>query len=198
MSLIHPNRVVPPLTYERYADVLIPADGSYIPTTPGFYSIATVHDDLAGTEVEPQYYSTATGVWRCIHTVDYYRPVQGMLISDGANLRVLNPFPASKSLVMMRSGYSKPNPSPSIGRQVLYGKKCIVLESNEKGFIWIEEEDLTKLCENIFLEVREAKEKGEPHPLIGKTFILAIKEDTENKLGYAKYKELLRNLGFDV
>jgi len=95
-------------------------------------------------------------------------------------------------------GYSKPNPSPKIGRQKIYGTDIIILESDEKGFIWIEEEIMTKLCEDIFLEVKEAKEKGEPHPLIGKTMIDAIKEDVEDKMGYGKYKPLLRGLGYDV
>jgi len=43
--------------------------------------------------------------------------------------------------------------------------------------------------------VAEAKRKGEPHPLIGKTLRQAILEDAEDKMGYWKYKALLSDLG---
>jgi len=195
--------VVPPafieLTFERYADVTVSAGGSYTPAVSGFFALATVHDDLAGDEVEPQLYSSATATWLCMHTVDSYRPFGGMLIGDGTNLRIKNSLAANKAIVLMRAGYSKPNPTPRVGSIIRkFGTEIIVFESDKKGFIWIERDNLTKLWEDIFLDVREAKERGEPHPLIGKTLALAIKEDVEDKMGYGKYKTLLRALGYDV
>jgi len=60
--------------------------------------------------------------------------------------------------------------------------------------IYIEEELLGKLCEDIIDEVKT----DTTHPLRGKTFAQAIKEDVADKMGYGKYKEGLRKLGFDV
>jgi len=190
--------IVKPLTFERYADISLAAGASYTPTVAGLYHLSGTYE-LGRGRLSPQYYSAVAGAWLTSYTIDSYSyAIFGDFISDGINFRLLNQTGATYNIPLMRMGYSKLNPSPKIGRQILYGKPCIVLESDEKGFIWIEEEKLTKLCEDIFLEVKEAKEKGEPHPLIGKTMITAIKEDVDDKMGYGKYKSLLRGLGFDV
>jgi len=184
--------IVKPLTFERYADVSIPGGASYTPTKAGFFSW--------GMELYfgvSEYYSTVKAAW--------FSPMQAWLthvgkssdynsahqeIGDGTNYRIRNNSTVYRTLTLMRVGYSTPNPSPSIGKQKMYGKTIIVLESDEKGFIWIEEEKLTKPCEDVFPEAEEA--------LIGKTLTQAIKEDVEDKMGYGKYKALLQGLGYDV
>jgi len=195
--------ILPPavglLTFERYADVTVLAGAYYTPTVSGLYHMATDATGIQYNVFLPEYYSDKDAAWRLARTYDYSaRPAYGNAIGDGTNVRFYNGAATTYTLIVMRMGYTKPNPAPPIGRQTLYGKSCIVLESDEKGFIWIEEEDLTKLCEDVFLDVKEAKEKGEPHPLIGKTMIAAIKADTEDKMGYGKHKPLLRKLGYDV
>jgi len=187
-----------PLTFERYADILLAAGASYTPTVSGFFHVSSI-SPISMVNIRAEYYSDEAAVWYVPRTKDYAENLTfGIFISDGVNFRVRNVETADRRTILMRTGYSKPNPSPKVGRQVLYGKPSIVLESDEKGFIWIEEEMLTKLCEDVFIEVKEAKEKGEPHPLIGKTLALAIKEDVEDKMGWGKYKPLLRELGYDV
>jgi len=107
-------------------------------------------------------------------TKDYYSYLTyGLFIVDGINFRLRNVLTTGKYIMLMRAGYSKPNPSPKVGRRILYGKPSIVLESDEKGFIWIEEEELLKLLPDI-------------------------KADVEDKMGYGRYKGLLRGLGYDV
>jgi len=198
MSIIHPNRIALPLKFERYADISLASGASYTPTVAGLYHLSGTYE-IARGRLSPQYYSAVAGAWLTSYTIDSYSyAVFGDFVSDGINFRLLNETGVTYNIALMRMGYSKPNPSPKIGRQTMYGKPCIVLESDEKGFFWIEEEILTKLCEDIFIEVKEAKEKGEPHPLIGKTLIEAIKEDVEDKMGWGKYKPLLRDLGYDV
>jgi len=200
MSIAHPIRWAPPplLTFEKYAELGLTPDSSYTPTTTGFYHLAS-EVPIAVDDFAPQYYDETDAVWYHVRTSDYSsRLTYGIFISDGTNFRVLNETLATRRVVLMRAGYSKPNPSPPVGRQTLYGKKCIVLESDERGFAWIVEEDLTRLCEDLFREVRERKEKGEPHPLIGKRLIDAIKEDAEDRMGWGIYKPLLRKLEYDV
>jgi len=197
-DLILPPPIAPVLTFEHYVGVTIAAGSSYTPATAGFYHGAT-EIPISYALLRVAYYSPDIGAWRFIRTEDYgTNPVFGIFISDGTNLAFYNYDTVSHKLILFRTGYSTPNPSPKVGKQILYGKPSIVLESDEKGFIWIEEEELTKLCEDIIPEVKEAKEKGEPHPLIGMTFTQAIKEDVEDKMGYGKDKGLLRGLGFDV
>jgi len=187
-----------PLTFERYADISLAGGASYTPTVSGLFHVSSILTITTET-ISMEYYSTIDASWYKARTKDYYAYlVFGNPIGDGANFRIHNYDAVARTVVLMRMGYSKPNPSPKVGKQMLYGKPCIVLESDEKGFIWIEEEILTKLCEDIFLEVKETKEKGGPHPLIGKTLALAIKEDVDDKMGYGKYKPLLRTLGYDV
>jgi len=185
---------VAPLTFERYADVSVAAYAYYTPTVSGIFH-ASGNDFIAYGYITPEYFSSAVGAWYSPRYSTY--TTYGVFIGDGTNFRIGGDS-ATMQIVLMRAGYSKPNPSPPIGRQRKYGKDIIVLEFDEKGFIWIEEEILTKPCEDIIPEVKEAKEKGEPHPLIGKAFTQAIKEDVEDKMGYGKYKDLLRDLGYEV
>jgi len=78
-----------------------------------------------------------------------------------------------------------------VRRETRYGKSIIILEEDEKGFTWIEEEKFAMLCEDIFPEVKE-----DPlHELRGKTLAQAILEDIDDKLGYGKYKTALTELG---
>jgi len=170
---------VPPIfkeiTFERYADVLVAAGASYTPTSSGFFSWF-----MTGQFGISEYYSTGAAIW--------YSPMRAWLdhvasgtdfnpqhqeIGDGTNYRIRNTSTTSERLILMRAGYSKSNPSPRVGRQILYGKPCIVLESDEKGFIWIEEKELLKLLADI-------------------------KADVDDKMGYGKYKPLLRTLGYDI
>jgi len=192
MSLIHPNRVVPPLKFEFYTEVYLSAGATYTPTAPGLYHAGGNLPFSVG------YFRPLYGYEKISTRDTYIRATYGTFISDGAKLNFYNAYTAGGNLLLMRSGYSKPNPSPKVGRQTILGKPCIVLESDEKGFVWILEEDLTKSCENLFDEVKEAKEKGKPHPLIGKTLIEAIKENAKPEMGWGKYRDLLKKLGYDV
>jgi len=193
-----PVPVIPKLEFERYADISLAAGASYTPTVSGlFHASGAIY--IAYGKIQFSYRSDLDAAWYPVRTEDYTGlPVYGNPIGDGTNLMFYNATAAAYTLVLMRMGYSKPNPSPKVGRQTMYGTNIIVLESDEKGFIWIEEEMLASLCEDVIPEVREAKEKSKPHPLIGKAFTQAIKEDVEDKMGYGKYKSLLRDLGFDV
>jgi len=171
--------IVPPtfkeMTFERYVDTLISAGASYTPTLSGFFSWY-----MGGRAGISEYYSTAGATWGSpmyawlAHVGRSYdtNPMH-FEIGDGANYRIRNPSTASERLILMRVGYSTPNPSPKVGKQILYGKPSIVLESDEKGFIWIEEEELLKL-------------------------LVDIKADVDDKMGYGKYKNLLRSLGYDI
>jgi hypothetical protein len=74
-----------------------------------------------------------------------------------------------------------------------FGKEIIILEEGDFGVIWIEKENLFKMCEEIFEDV-----KSDPnHPLRGKTLLQAIMQDAEDRLGWRKYlpqlKELLKD-----
>jgi len=162
--------IVPPtfkeLKFERYADISLGAALSYTPTTPGLYH-ATLQDR---TYLRGWYYSDTAIGWFIIADAIGEKVVG---ISDGTNFRLKNTYTTSLYFVLFRMGYSTPNPSPKVGKQILYGKPSIVLESDEKGFIWIEEEELLKLLADI-------------------------KADVEDKMGYGKYKSLLRGLGYDV
>jgi len=164
-----------PLTFEKYADMTLAGGASYTPTKTGFFSWY-----MGGGAGISEYYSTGAAIW--------YSPMRAWLdhvakgadfnpqhqeIGDGTNYRIRNTSAASERLILMRAGYSTPNPSPKVGKQILYGKPSIVLESDEKGFIWIEEEELLKL-------------------------LVDIKADVDDKMGYGRYKGLLRGLGYDV
>jgi len=168
--------IVPPiakLTFERYADISLAATAAYTPTTTGLYH-CLASAPIAYNALRPEYYSAAGAAWVGYGTRDYGdNPIYGNFLSDGSNFRIYNVSGASQRIVLFRMGYSTPNPSPKVGRRILYGKPSIVLESDEKGFIWIEEEELLKLLPDI-------------------------KVDVEDKMGYGKYKSLLRGLGFDV
>jgi len=76
----------------------------------------------------------------------------------------------------------------------LHGKNIIILEELPNAIIWIEEEDLTKKCEDLFPEVAN----NPNHKHRGKTLLQAIKDDVDDKMGWGKYKKGLRELGFDV
>jgi len=72
------------------------------------------------------------------------------------------------------------------------GKRVVVLEEDGfGGFVSIEVEKLTKLCEDVFPGVKA--DTG--HKLRGKTLRQAILEDTADELGWAKYKAKLQELG---
>jgi len=129
--------------------------------------------------------------WRYGHVGDY----GGLMVGDGSNLEVYNGDTLARRVVMFRMGYTKPNPPPRTGRRRLYGTYVIVLERDDKGFIFIAEAAFNTLCEDLFEGVAESKRKGEPHPLIGKTLREAILEDVDDKMGYGKYKALLSDLG---
>jgi len=78
-----------------------------------------------------------------------------------------------------------------VRRDIRYNKPVIILEEDERGFMWIYEEDFHKLCEDIFPEV-----KADPrHKLRGKTLKQAILEDTADEMGWGKYKKPLQDLG---
>jgi len=185
--------------WEKHADFSLAAYASYTPILSGMFHIAAGDTyTISADHFVPEYYSSTAGAWFQPRTLDSTsKQTYGSFIGDGANFRIRNKLAVAVPLVMMRMGYHNPNPSPKVGKQTLYGKPSIVLESDERGFIWIEEESLTKLCEELFTDVQEAKEKGEPHELIGKTLLDAIKEDTRNKLGWRKYRQLLRDVGYE-
>jgi len=81
-----------------------------------------------------------------------------------------------------------------IKRGKLHGKDIIILEELPNAIVWIEEEKLFKKCEEIFSDVAENPD----HKLRGKTFLQAIMEDKDDKLGWGKYKKGLKELGYDV
>jgi len=197
-DVIVPSPPVAKLTFEFYADPTIAAGASYVPVTAGFYHCGGAIA-VSASHFAPEYYSPTAPGWLKTLTYDSYaRPAFGCFISDGSNFRIRNITTTAYSIVLMRAGYTKPNPTPKVGIVTKYGTEIIVLELDERGFIWIERGDLVKPCEDIFPEVQEAKEKGEPHPLIGKTLLEAIKGDVEDKMGWGRSKPLLRELGYDV
>jgi len=60
-----------------------------------------------------------------------------------------------------------------VRRDRLHGKDIIVLEDLPNAIVWIEESDLKKL-------------------------LSSIKADVKDIMGYAKYRDGLRSLGYDV
>lgn len=78
-----------------------------------------------------------------------------------------------------------------VKRSILHGKPVIVLEELQNAIVYVEEEKFGALCEDIFDDVKN----NPAHPLRGKTLKRAINDDTDDRMGYGKYKNDLKKLG---
>jgi len=93
--------------YERYADVSVPAGGTYTPTAKGlFHECVGLDRPVGDGYLYRELYSTGEAIW--IRPLTYSEAgglteSYGNPIGDGANLRYYNAGPEALQLVLMRA-----------------------------------------------------------------------------------------------